>query len=60
MTKIQTISPDNSAPYKLDNEETNEVGLSAVLDFIAGTDDMVLHHATFVSDQRCWHSPSRD
>ena len=47
MTKIQTISPDNSAPYKLDNEETNEVGLSAVLDFIAGTDDMVLHHATF-------------
>ena len=47
MTTIPIISPDNSAPYKLDNEETNGVGLSAVLDLTAGTDDMVLHHATF-------------
>ena len=46
MTKIQTISPDNSAPYKLDNEETNEVGC-LLSGFHAGTDDMVLHHATF-------------
>ncbi len=47
MTSPRTITPSVGYPYKMGNEGTNEEGLSAILAFVDGTGDRVLHHTTF-------------